>query len=82
MPLFIRGRELAQTSRRDAVFGSAMLQMEQTSAATWGYTVPHHLFQGRRRGHVSILIDPSAFKESVAAIGLVFPVWQNILSGV
>jgi hypothetical protein len=40
------------------------------------------IFNSSRCGHVNIIIDPSAFKESVAASGLVFPVWQKILSGV
>jgi hypothetical protein len=44
----------------------------------WGYTVPHQFFNSSRCGHVNMVIDPSAFKESVAARGLGFPVWQNI----
>ncbi len=44
--------------------------------------MPHQFFNSSRCGHVGMVIDPSAFKESVAVSGLVFPVWQNILAGV
>ena len=44
--------------------------------------MPHQFFNSSRCGHVDMVIDPSAFKESVAVSGLVFPVWQNILAGV
>ncbi len=77
MPIFIRGREFAQTSRRDPVFGSAMAADGRNKGSDLGAT--------QCRINVSkaaFIIDPSAFKESVAASGLVLQVWKNISSGV
>ena len=40
-------------------------------------------FNSRRCGHVGIIIDPTAVKESVSEWpDFYFPVWQNILLGV
>ena len=74
---------VAQNSRRDAIFGSAMAAEGRNKCSNfWGYTVSHQFFNSSRCGHGDIIIDPSAFKENVASgTGFLSRSWQNILSG-
>ena len=59
---YIRGRELAQASRRDVVFGSAMATRTQPGQRCSDASISN----SRRFGHVGSIIDPNAVKASVS----------------
>ena len=76
----IFARALAQNSRRDAVFGSAMATEGRNKYSDLGLHSAASFF---RCGHVNIISDPSAFKENVASgMGLSFSVLDEYFVGI